>query len=428
MSIRGVKEGGYTPYGGCKEFMECRDPEVIIAGPAETGKTLAALWLLHIQASKYPRASIVIARKRYSDVHSTVLQTLKNKVLPQDGSVIAYGGEAPRWYDYSNGSRIWVAGMDKSSKVLSSEHDIIYFNQAEEGTLTDWEIITTRTTGRAGNMPYAQAIGDANPAHPTHWILQRRDMGHLKLITNTHTDNPMLFDPVTGEITEQGKRTMGTLDRLTGARYMRLRKGLWAAPEGAIYDIFDAERHKVKSFEIPITWPRIVGVDPFGAIMAGVWLAWDPQNQVLHVYREYAEPFGLTVPQHAANVLKLSKGETVWRWIGGGPSERAWRLEWQAAGVPLEEPSVSEVWVGIDRVYQLLRDDRLMIHDCCTNLLNEIGAYRRKLDKDGRATENIADKEDYHMLDALRYAVVTLTQPQEVAQVVYDPVRIGGRR
>jgi len=94
----------------------------------------------------------------------------------------------------------------------------------------------------------------------------------------------------------------------------------------------------------------------------------------------------------------------------------------------LEEPSVSEVWVGIDRVYQLLRDDRLVIHDRCTNLLNEIGAYRRKLDKDGRATENIADKEDYHMLDALRYAVVTLTQPQEVAQVVYDPVRIGGRR
>lgn len=391
-----------------------------------TGKTLAALWKLHIIASKYPKSSIVIARKRYTDTHSTVLQTYKGKVMPP--GIAPYGGERPQWYDYPNGSRIWIAGMDQSSKVLSSEHDVIYVNQSEELTLTDWETLTTRTTGRAGNMPYSQTIGDANPAHPTHWILKRRDKGHLSLITSTHLDNPTLYDPETGTLTERGKRTMQTLDRLSGARYMRLRQGVWAAPEGAIYDIFSEERHVITSFEIPHLWPRIVGIDPFGDQIAAIWLAWDPEGLTLHVYREYLEPFGLTVPQHAENIKHRGTGEAIWQWIGGGPSERAWRLEFQAAGIPLVEPIVGDVWVGIDRVYQLLREDRLKIHDCCTELISEIGSYRRKTDKDGKTTDKIEDKEEYHLLDALRYPVVSLTQPYEREEIVYDPVKIGMRR
>ena len=196
------QEAHYTPWGQCLEFTRCKDGEAVIAGPAETGKTLAALFKLHICACKYPDASIVMARKQLTDTYPSVVKMFQDKVLDEHAPCVVYGGEKPQWFQYFNGSRIWVAGLDKAGKVLSAEHDIIYINQAEELTLGDWETLTTRTTGRAGHMPYSQTIGDCNPAGERHWIVKRANEGLLTLFKSTHRDNPTLFNPYTGEITE----------------------------------------------------------------------------------------------------------------------------------------------------------------------------------------------------------------------------------
>lgn len=425
MSTQTTYEIAYSFYGANRTALLCRDAEVILSGPADTGKTLALLWKLNTCALNYPGASIVILRKQLTDTYSTVLVTFQKKILGENAPVRPYGGEKPGWFDYPNGSRIWTAGLDKAGKVLSAEHDIVYVNQAEELSLMDWEILTTRTTGRAGNMPYSQTIGDCNPSAPTHWIKSRSKEGKLTLIESSHKDNPELYDPQTGAITEQGQHRLGRLKNLSGSRLMRLYHGLWAAPEGAIYDVFDEEKHVVASFDPPLTWPRIVGIDPFGAHVAAVWLAFDSQNGILNLYREYMEPFGQTTAGHAGNVKLMTGRESVFAWVCGAPSERAWRLEWEAAGIPVVEPPVADVWVGIDRIYQLLKDFQLVVHDNCVGFLSEVGDYRRKLDKKGQATETIEGKASYHLLDATRYAIVYLTNPRETAEVVYSPVRIG---
>ena len=291
----------------------------------------------------------------------------------------------------------------------------------------DTETLTTRTTGRAGHVLHPQTIGDCNPAAPTHWIKARARDGKLTLIESTHHDNPELFDQATGEITPAGEVRLGRLKGLTGARLLRLFHGLWASPAGAIYDVFDDQRHKVKSFPPPLTWPRTVGIDPFGAYVAAVWLAWDPGSQILNVDREYREPFGQTTAGHAANILRASRGESMFAWVCGAPSERAWRVEFQAAGIPVLEPPIADVWVGIDRVYQLLKDFRLVIHDSCPGLISEIGEYRRKVARDGTPTEAIESKETFHLLDSLRYAVAWLVQPTEQVEVINLAQPIGPR-
>jgi hypothetical protein len=406
-------------YGANADAYDCHDPEVILAGPADTGKTVALLTKIHWLANAYPGASLVILRKQLTDVFPTVLVTYKNYLLGENGHVRAYGGEKPQWYDFPNGSRVWVAGLDKSSKVLSAEHDVVYVNQAEELSLPDWEYLTTRTTGRAGHVKYPQVIGDCNPAHPTHWIVTRAREGKLTKFDSTHRDNPDLYDQATGELTPEGEHRIGALKRLSGERLLRLYHGLWAAPEGAIYGIFDEEKHKVQAFTPSPLWPRVVGIDPFGAYIAAIWLAFDPQNAKLNVYREYSEPFGLTTPGHVRNILDASRGETIFAWVGGGPSERQARTDFVWAGIPLLAPPISDVWAGIDRVYQLLRDFSLVIHDSCPQLLSEIGSYRRKM-RDGQPTETIADKESFHLLDALRYVVAWLTDA-ELTRIIYAP-------
>ena len=53
----------FTFYGAAKEFVSFKGAEAVIHGPAETGKTISALWKLHLCALKYPNASLVISRK-----------------------------------------------------------------------------------------------------------------------------------------------------------------------------------------------------------------------------------------------------------------------------------------------------------------------------------------------------------------------------
>jgi len=229
----------YSPRGACKEFIYCHDPEVIIHGPAETGKTLAACWLLHLTAMKYSGVQLAIVRKTQKSVYGSVLQTFARVI--KDSPVKIYGGEKPEEYIYPNGSIIWIGGMDNPDKVLSSERAIIYCNQVEEFALHDWELMTTRTTGRGSDYPFPRLIGDANPAGAFHWIMQRTS---LTLIQAHHTDNPTLFT-LEGEMTEQGRKTFQRLDALTGVNKKRLRFGIWATAEGAVFDKFDREIHVV---------------------------------------------------------------------------------------------------------------------------------------------------------------------------------------
>src|SRR5688572_15322847 len=249
----------FTAYGATADLFRLKDPQLIVSGPAETGKTIACLHLLDSLAWKYPGMQGAIIRKTYRSMPGSVLQTYEKKVLVDGDGVTKRGGEKPEWFDYPNGSRLWVGGMDNPAKVLSSERDVIYVNQTEELTLDEWETLTTRATGRAGNMPYAQVIGDCNPGAFSHWIKGSANDGKLKLLESRHEDNPTLFDQQTKLITPQGERSLEALDRLTGVRYLRLRKGLWAAAEGSVYDTFDRAKHIID--EVPLLSRHIAGVD-----------------------------------------------------------------------------------------------------------------------------------------------------------------------
>ncbi len=194
-----------------------------------------------------------------------------------------------------------------------------------------------------------------------------------------------------------------------------------------IYNCFDSAIHKIPHFDPPKDWLRAVGVDPMGEKIAGLWLAFDPDKDQLHVYREYAEPFGVTTSGHAKAMLALSQTERVVAWVGGGPSERQARADFEGAGLPLREPPISDVWVQINRVYALFKTNALLIHDNCEGLLDELGKYQRKKDKSGQLTEDILDKERFHGLDTLRYVVAWLTEPGTQHQVRYEPAEIDRR-
>lgn len=238
---------GRAYYGGAREFWRYKEHEVILEGPYETGKTLVALDKLHNLLCKYKGARALMTRKTYKSLVQSAVVTYEQKVLPvppdHPGSgVRSFGKSKPEFYDYPNGSRLVVAGLDNADKVLSAEYDFIYVNQAEELTLDDWEKLLGRATGRAANAPYSQVMGDCNPDVPTHWIKNRKS---LKLFQQLHKHNPTLYDQQTGILTERGVKTMGILNSLTGLRFKRGVLGLWVGAEGLVYEGFDPAIHVI---------------------------------------------------------------------------------------------------------------------------------------------------------------------------------------
>jgi phage terminase large subunit len=431
-------EHRFSPRGTLAELFDARDPEVLVAGPAGTGKSRACLEKLHIMMLLTPGARGLIARKAATTLSSTALQTFRRFVARESmacGDMVYYGGSAqePASYQYKNGSVIVIGGLDKSSKIMSTEYDVIYVQEATELSEDDWETLTTRL--RNWVISFQQIMGDCNPQHPEHWLKLRCDKGATRMLESRHEDNPMLF-MADGKITENGAKYIAKLDNLTGVRYQRLRRGRWVAAEGVIYEDFRpyhlidrkdipvGSRQLLDPGGIPMSWTRYWAVD-FGFTNPFVCQFWaqDPDGR-LFLYREIYHT-RRTVDQHAANIRQIVQNERG-SWIE--PKPRAIVCDTDAEGrATLEkeigrstEPAHKSVLEGIEAVQRRMRlgdDGRprfFILRDAlvevdpdlvdakrptCTR--EEIPAYVWS----DKKTKEQPIKEDDHGCDAMRYMV-----------------------
>lgn len=297
----------YEPRGAALELFHNRSSEIVLAGAAGTGKSLACLFRVHLTALSNPNAMFLICRKTAASLGSTTLVSFEKKVIAQAlaaGLVSWFGGsprEAPG-YRYKNGAKINVGGLDKPEKIMSSEYDIVFVDEATEITLTDWESIGTRL--RSGILSWQQQIAACNPVHPTHWLKQRANEGALTMLTSLHRDNPAYVN-ADGTYTKAGEDyIVGKLGALTGVRRLRLLQGLWAAAEGLVYEDWNPELHLVDASVIRPEWRRWWSVD-FGFTNPFVLQCWaEDGDGRLYLYREIYKTKTL-VEDHAKHILRL---------------------------------------------------------------------------------------------------------------------------
>lgn len=409
-----------------------------MAGPAGTGKSRACLEKLHMMALMNPGMTGLIARKTLASLASTALVTWREHVVKEslaNGDVKFYGGspqESPQ-YRYTNGSVIRVGGMDKATRIMSSEYDVVYVQEATELTENDWESITTRL--RHGVISFQQLLADCNPDTPTHWMKQRADKGMTVMHESRHEENPRLFDDA-GVVTEVGAAYIGKLDALTGVRHARLRRGQWVAAEGLIYEDYDAAIHLVDRFVIPKDWTRWWSVD-FGYTNPFVCQMWaeDPDGR-LYLYREVYHT-RKTVDQHAADILDLvskpnpDDPENLRARIWREPKPRAIVCDHDAEGREVlqretglgTQNAIKAVQNGIQGVQKRLRiagdgrpriyfvrdavrkrDPELIDAKRPTSTAEEIVGYIWDQGA-GKAPKEVPLKDNDHGMDAMRYVV-----------------------
>lgn len=179
---------------------------------------------------------------------------------------------------------------------------------------------------------------------------------------------------------------------------------------GMIYDCFSDDENIIEPFPIPDEWPIFAGVDFGGVNTSCVKIAQDPATKKLYLFSEYLKG-GLTAKQHAVNLTQAHAPKYA---AGGAKSEGQWRQEFGQGGLPIHEPKVWEVEVGINRVYGAIQSRQLIIFNTMIHLIDEVGSYSRELDDEGYPTEKIENKNAYHHLDALRYIMSYLIRDRSL--------------
>jgi len=184
-------------------------------------------------------------------------------------------------------------------------------------------------------------------------------------------------------------------------------KGIPQLGSGVIYPM-DEEDIVVKDMEIPLWYKKIYGFDVGWNFTAAVWIAINPEDDVAYIYSVYkrskAEPI-----IHAAAIK--SRG---W-WIPGaidpastGSSQRdGKKLIDDYEGLELNLfYADNAVDAGLQKVWQALSTGKLKVFKSCLPWFEEFRRYAR--DVKGKII-----KRNDHLMDATRYAVMSLDMAEE---------------
>ena len=196
----------------------------------------------------------------------------------------------------------------------------------------------------------------------------------------------------------------------TGVFFKRYILGLWVVAEGIVYDMFDAAKHVISELKDLITDTYYVSCD-YGTQNATVFLLWckDKTGKWIAI-REYYysgrdESEQKTDSEYADDLEKWLNGIKP-RKIIIDPAAASFIAELRKRRYEVKKAR-NDVIDGIRYVGSMLNQEKIAIHESCTNTIKEFNSYIW----DAKACERGEDKpikQHDHAMDALRYFCYTI--------------------
>lgn len=179
---------------------------------------------------------------------------------------------------------------------------------------------------------------------------------------------------------------------------------------GLIYTAFDDKKH-IRPFEIDENWSFYRAID-FGASdpNAVPFIGVD-KDGVIHIFDEiYINEI------RTSEFAEMIKQKSAHRYFVSTYADSAGKqlimdlAQYGVYSVPVKkntgESNQSWIVAGINRVQQLLKEDKIVVHPRCKATIKEIMSYSWRKDRLGEALNTPEDKNN-HMMDAFRYFVVS---------------------
>lgn len=350
----------------------------LIAGTGGGKTFLGPIWLYQ-ELSKYPEDQFFVIAPVYKMLTRATVPMLIDMLRGTDAE--GEYNQSKGLYLLPQGGRIWFGSADRPETLEAGQYRAAWLDEAGQMKYMVWVVMQARlglhrgralitTTPYSLNWLYTEFYKRWRDGDPDYEVIQ------FESISNPHYPK------------EEFERAKGALSpQLFDMRY----KGQFRKMEGLVYPDFSQE-HMDDGFEIPEEWKRQGGTD-FGFNNPHVNLkgAVDADD-VLYIYEEWYKPKVL-LSDHAEEMKDIA--------YAADPSGKREIVELQDLGVKIDS-AVSDVNLGIQKVNERIKTNRLKVFKACKNLIDEFEVYHWEESKDK------PHKENDHCLDALRYLVMEL--------------------
>lgn len=380
-------------------------------GAVSGGKTIASLVAFFLAVRHTTGAGlVVIAGKTLQTIERNLIDVIQSPELFGDLSDhVEHTKGAPTAKILGRVVHLVGANDIRSEeKIRGSTVELAYVDEATILPQGFWEMLVTRL-----RAPNSRLLATTNPGSTRHWLrrdfILQADAKNMQVFHFTMDDNPSL----TAEYMRDMKASF------TGVFYDRFIRGLWTNAEGAIYSMYDPDKHVIRFEDLPdIDRVLCVSIDvgtnhATSAVMLG--LGADRNLYLMDELRMDA------AGDTTARLAPSQQARRVMTWMGQEhhPTQRGLEPEWvvvdTAAADFRQELFVNDVITmgakkdvtyGIGLVSSLLANGQLFISDRCTGVLGEITEYRwsTKATEAGR-DEPVKELDD--SCDAMRYAVAS---------------------
>jgi PBSX family phage terminase large subunit len=372
------------------------------SGAVRSGKTIGSLVAFLIHLSKAPQTGLVLICGR-------TLQTIERNILEPMQDPALFGPIADHVHHTRGaptatilGRTVHLIGASDARAEGRLRGLTACLALLDEATLVP-EGFFSQMLARL-SVPGAKALLTTNPDGPGHWLRKNfilraaeLDLAHFHF---TLDDNPALTPDYVAAIKAEN----------VGVFYRRFVLGEWCMAEGAVYDMWDPDRHIIDT--VPPIWRWLgVGIDygttnAFSALLVGM-----DASQTLYVTSEFRYDAKTTRKQ----LTDVEYSQRLRAWLADSqvqpesvvvdPSAASFIQQLQRDGIT-PTPADNAVLDGIRTVSALIAAGKLKVHRSCKGLLDELPSYSwdEKLAKRGI---DAPIKVDDHSTDALRYIVRT---------------------
>lgn len=236
---------------------------ILLEGGGRSGKTLIILYALIVRCWKQ-KSDHLVCRFRFAHVKVAICHQTMPKLLEILGiQHIVTLNKSDWYYEFPNGSRIWIAGLDdkeRTEKILGNEYASIFMNEASQISYDAYEMIITRLNPPRGMK--GKVLIDYNPPSKKHWgylIFHERRFPDGRPVP----ENDYVYIKINpGDNPHNSPEYLGNLEQLSYQKKERFLLGNYTDDMGKLWNRSWIRYEK----NIPDLYRVVIGVDPSGSV------------------------------------------------------------------------------------------------------------------------------------------------------------------
>lgn len=250
---------------------------------------------------------------------------------------------------------------------------------------------------------------NCNPDNPAHWFysewIKKAEEKNALYLHFTMDDNPSLSQ----KLKNRYKRLY------SGAFYDRFVLGKWTASEGVVYPMFSREKH---TFSGDVQCVRYIISCDYGTVNPSSFGLWGYSEGVWYRLREYyyaskREGVSRTDEEHYQALEELAGCLDIEQVIVD-PSAASFIECIRRHRRFTVRKADNDVITGIRRVSAAIKQNKIMIHQSCSDIIREFSLYRWN----ERSAGDFPIKENDHAMDDMRYFVSAVIAEDQGDQFV----------